>query len=365
MAREWRSMVVALALATGLTLGAPIGADRASAEGIASGTTRLELSRGLFKALKRDDVRLTKTGPGRIRGRFVKLPVSGGSIDLPTATGSIESTGGFRFRAGRRSVKLTKLTLDTSKRGLHGTIAGRKLRLAAVKRYTPSRAGWGAAVAVRNLRLTRQASSLLNRKLGLDAFRPGRAFASVFSNVQPSDVQIVGGSFRLDFDAGTVAKIRSLGFELIPLASSDAQSDPPVFSSSLLGGQIDPTTALTWGYAEGGFRIIDPDSPGPSADWWNLGFSFETGKLLSSGLAHTAFGQLAPEPPAPLAAVDLAGAQVVVDPFGRIVTLSARATLEPGVADYINETFAESRGKAPVMAAGDPLGTVSMTLQGR
>lgn len=45
--------------------------------------------------------------------------------------------------------------------------------------------------------------------------------------------------------------------------------------------------------------------------------------------------------------------------------LNARATLEAPVAALINATFATPKGKAPVVAAGDPFGTFSLTMQGR
>lgn len=353
-------VTMALALAS-LCFAAPAGAAT-----VASGTIRLELNRGLFRALKKDDVRLIKVGPGNVKGRVATIPVSGGPLDFGTGGGWIDSTGGIRFRAGKRSVKLTRLTLDTSKMTLRANLAGQRMEIAEVQRYGFSRAGWGDLVEVSGLRLNRRVSNLLNRKLDLDVFRPGRAFASVSCNAQPAELDVSGGSFQLDFDAGTVSKIRSLGFELVPAESSTAGANPPVFSGPLIRGLIDPAMARTSGAAEGGFRIIDPDSPGPSADWWNLGLSFETAKLLFTGLSHAENGQLVPGPPQPLAAVDLSAATVSVDPVSRTVTVTnARATLEAGTADYINKTFAEPQGKAPVLAAGDPLGTVSMTMQGR
>jgi hypothetical protein len=365
MAREWRS-TAALALAAAVTLVGLIGAERASAEGIASGATRLELNRGLFKALKKDEVRMTKVGLGRVSGRVVKAPVSGGLIDVATANGWIDSSGGVRFRAGRRSVQLAQLTLDTSKGVLRGVLAGQKMEIAAVPRYEFSRVGWGDVIEVSRLRLTRRVSSLINRKLDLDLFRPGRAFAAVSSSIQPEWDQMLSGTFQLDLDSGTVAKIESLGVDVQTPGSTAQGSEPPVFAAPLIAGSIDPAMVHIFGQAEGGLRVSDADAPSPEVSWFNLGYSFETGKLLSTALAHTEAGQLAPAPPGPLAAVDLAGATVSVDSNSRTVTITnARATLEAGTADYINTTFAQPKGKAPVVAAGDPLGTFSMTMQGR
>ncbi|HEY3493024.1 MAG TPA: hypothetical protein VGK43_08720, partial [Solirubrobacterales bacterium] len=67
MAREWR-VKAALALGLGLAIGLVglVTAQRAAAEAIAGGTTRLELNRALFKALKKEGVRMTKAGRGSI-----------------------------------------------------------------------------------------------------------------------------------------------------------------------------------------------------------------------------------------------------------------------------------------------------------
>jgi hypothetical protein len=366
MARERRG---SKALALGLVLAAGLVgltmAQRAAAEGVAGGATLVELNRGLFKALRKDKVQLSKVGAAAVSGRFATILADGGQIDFTSGSGSIYSADGFRLRAGKRSVKVTQLTVDTSKGAVSATVGGTKLKLAAIPGYDFAREGFGAAVETSGLRLTVRSSSILNRKLGLDVFRPGRAFGTISASLQPDEVPATAGSVRFEFDGGTVAKVESLGFDVQPMESNGGLSDP-VFSAPLLAGRIDPGMTRTWGMAEGGFRITDPDSPGPTVDWWNLGLSFETGKLLTSGLAHTEFGQVAPGPPQPLAALNLASATVSVDPTYRTVTVSgAKATLEAGAAAYINQVFAIDRGKAPVLAAGDPLGVISLTMQGR
>ena len=366
MAREWRRTK---ALAIGLVLAAGLAglatAQRAAAEGVAGGATSIEFNRGLFMALRKDEVHLSKVGAGAVSGRFATILADGGEIDFTSGSGWIHSGDGFRLRAGKRSVKVTQLTVDTSKGAVRAAVGGTRLKLAAIPGYDFAREGFGAAVETSALRLTPRASRILNRRLGLDDFRPGRTFGTVSASLQPDEVQVSGGDVRFDFDSGFVAKLESLGFEVQPMESNGGLSDP-VFNAPLLAGRIDPAMTRTWGMAEGGFRITNPEAPGPTVDWWNLGLSFETGKLTTSGLAHTEFGQVAPAPPQPLASLDLAGATVTVDPIYRTVTVSgARATLEAAAVAYVNQVFAVDRGKAPVLAAGDPLGTITMTLQGR
>jgi len=366
MARERRgtkAAAICLVLAAGL-MGLAM-AQRASAEGISAGATLVELNRGLFKALKKDKVQLSKVGAGAVSGRFATILADGGQIDFTSGSGSIYSADGFRFRVGKRSVKVTQLTVDTTKGAISATVGGTKLKLAAIPGYDFAREGFGAAVETSALRLTARSSGVLNRKLGLDVFRPGRTFGTVAASLQSDEIPVTAGSVRFEFDSDTVDKVRSFGFEVQPMESIGGMSDP-VFSAPLLAGRIDPGMTRTWGMAEGGFRITDPDSPGPTVDWWNLGLSFETGKLLTSGLAHTEFGQVAPGPPQPLAALNLSSATVSVDSTYRNVTVTgAKATLEAGAAAYINQVFAVDRGKAPVLAAGDPLGVISLTMQGR
>jgi hypothetical protein len=366
MAREWRvtkALAICLVLAAGL-MGLAM-AQRAAAEGVAGGATLVEFNRGLFRALKKDGVQLSKVGASAVSGRFATILADGGQIDFTSGSGWIYSGDGFRFRAGKRSVKVTQLTVDTTKGTVRATVGGTKLKLAAIPGYDFAREGFGAAVETSGLHLTARSSSILNRRLGLDIFRPGRAFGTISASLQPDEVPVTAGSVRFEFDAGTVAKVKSLGFEVQPMESSGSLSDP-VFSAPLLAGRIDPGMTRTWGMAEGGFRITNPEGPGPTVDWWNLGLSFETGKLLTSGLAHTEFGQVAPGPPQPLAALNLASATVIVDSTYRTVTVTgAKATLEAGAVAYINQVFAIDRGKEPVLAAGDPLGTISLTMQGR
>jgi hypothetical protein len=261
---------------------------------------------------------------------------------------------------------VTELKVDTFRKVVRASIGRTELRLATMSGFEFAREGFGLAISTSGLRLTPHASSLLNRTLRLDVFRPRRGFATVSASLQPREVQVSAGSVRFDFDAGFLTKVRSIGFEVQPMESTGDPSDPPVFSAPLLAGRIDPAMAGTWGMAEGGFRIVNPSGPGPTVDWWNLGLSLETGKLITGGLAHNEFGQLTPAPPQPLAALDLAAATVVVDPVYRTVSIAgARATLEGPAAAYINQVFAVERGKAPIFAAGEPLGTISLTMQGR
>jgi hypothetical protein len=350
----------------------------AGAETLAVGTTRVELNRALFLELKRDGVKVAKVGPGMVSGRSVDLLVSGGSVDVTTAIGSVAHAGGFKLRTGKRVVRLNELLLDTEKGELHAQLNGKRLQIARLKPFQFSRAGFGDEINITDLKLSKQATTLLNHKLGLtNVFRPGRAFASLAINVQPQALRMAGGAMQFSLDPGTVAKLKSLEVDPVSFETATLGSEPPTYGAPLIQGEIYPTESPSWGFLEGGIRLAKlappepPDTPGPIITFpvitlINLGISLETQKLLGYVHVHDASGGLAPAPGGPIAALDLSTATVQLDPVTRTLSIAnVRATLEAPFASLINETFATPKGKAPVLAAGDPLGTFSLTMQAR
>ena len=142
-------------------------------------------------------------------------------------------------------------------------------------------------------------------------------------------------------------------------------SSPLIYSAPLLGGAIYPRQSRSAGFVEGGFRLTKPESPGPVVTVSNVGVSFESNSLSTAIQLHTEAGQLGTVPPGPFATVDLGGATVQLDSRARSLTVGARVVLGSGGAELINREFAAPKGKAPLVAAGDFLGLVSATLQGR
>jgi len=350
----------------------------ATAESIEAGETHLRLDRVLFEDLGNEEVKVSKLGQGSVQGRVVNLPVDGGLIDLGTASGSIDHAGGFKFRSGKRTVKLTELILDTAKRELYARLDGERLRIATLKSYGFTRAGFGDEVEGIGLRLSRRSTGILNRKLRLNrVFRPGRAFAALSSSFQPEAARLAFGSMQFSLDPGTVAKLKSLEVETVPFETILLAPDPPTYSAPLIQGEIYPSASRSWGFLEGGIRIArlappePPETPGPIVTFpvitlINLGLSLESQKVLGFAHLHNEAGQLVPAPGGPLAALDLSAATVKLDSETRALSIvNARATLEAPFANLINETFAAPKGKAPILAAGDPLGTFSLTMQAR
>lgn len=370
---NWLGAAVLVGLLLALAL-----PGRAAAETVEAGSTKLELNRALFRALKAEGVEVSKLGQGTVRGRTVTLPVDGGQIELTTAVGTVDHGGGFRLRSGKRMARLSQIVLDTAQRGVFAKIDDRGMRIASLPSFELARAGFGDEIGIARLRLNAVAATMLNRKLGLDrVFRPGRAFASVASGFQPELDRLQSGSLQFSLDPGFVAKLKSLEVDPAQFETAVLGSDPPTFSAPLLGGVIYPGSSRSWALIEGGIRIAKlgepqlPETPGPIFSFpvltfINLGLALEAQKVTGLIHAHDANGGFAPGPSGSLASLDLSAATVQLDPATRTLAVSgARATLEAPVAALINETFALPKGKAPVFAAGDPFGTFSLTMQGR
>lgn len=339
-------------------------AGSAAADPIAAGRTRLALDTSLFQALRKDGVAIKALKGATANGRFVGLPVKGGLIDLGTANGFVTHESGFRLRAGRRTVALTQIGLDTSKSELRAKVDGKRMRIAAIPRYQAERKGFGEVIEAAGLRPTARLARTLGAKLGLPgAFRAGKPFLTVTTNLQPEFDSVARGTMQFSLDPGTVEKVRSLGAEFLPFEVKPESGDYS-YSAATTSGAIYPDLRSGFANIEGGLRIGRAEGPSPVITMADLGFSFETYKLASAISVHTEAGQLAPAPGGPLAALDLSGATVRVDRDARTVTVTnARATLEAPIAELINETFA--KGKPPVLAAGDPLGTFALRLEGR
>lgn len=374
-----RACALALGIIAAFSLLALAGPSRAAttAERVEAGSTSLELNRGLFRTLKAAGVEVAKLGRGTVRGRFVVLPVSGGQIELPTAAGSIGHVGGLEFRSGKRVARLDQLGFNTRKRELYARLNGKRMRIASVRGFEFARAGFGEEIGG-HLRLDQTAAAVLNRKLELDrVFLPGRTFAALASNFQPEADRLASGSMQFSLDPGFVAKLKSLELDPAQFETAVLGASPPAFGAPLIQGAIYPAESRSWGFIEGGIRIAKlgvpdpPESPGPIftfpvLTFINLGLSLESQKLTGFIHVHDAMGGFASGPSGSLAALDLSGATVQLDPATRTLSIAnARAALEAPVANLINETFATPKGKSPVLAAGDPFGTFSLTMQAR
>jgi hypothetical protein len=406
--------VAVVAALTALLAFAPLAS--ATSDPLSSGTTTLTLNKGFFKKLKKSGVKVLKLSPATVKSRTVTLPVSGGSLDPITGLGTIEQSGGIKFKAGKKSAPVNTLVLETSTGALNAKVVGKTMKLASVKGVSVVRNGFGANVSVASMKLTGKAAKQLNKKLGFTAKKKSsgkgkghkRASASKAKAVQPpfKGNQVLGGSSSetqpktvavlptgnatLALSNEALKKLKLVGPEVPPASGEHpfevklAPVEPtkvialsPVTAAfPISGGTIGPTATAGVLQTAGGLRLTQNlEALGPNGKGET---TLTMGNIWVDLAAKTASVEVTianPKTPelnlgnlgrASIADINLTGATITSDPTTRTVSVqNASATLQAVTAATLNQVFVEpieGKGKG-TFAGGDPLGVFSFTAQ--
>jgi len=392
------SVVATVAALVAMLTFAPFAS--AASDPLSSGTTKLTLNKGLFKKLKKSGVKVLKVSPGSVKNRTVTLPVSGGSLDPTTGLGTVEQSGGIKFKHGKKSAAVNTIVLETVTGSLTAKVAGKTMKMASVKGVTVARNGFGANVSIGSIKLTGKAAKQLNKKLGFTGKKKGKAkghkrasvskttqppfkgnqnLGSAISETQPKTVTVLpSGNATLTTSLPTVIKLAKVkvGIELVAPATLAAAGPPPAFAFPIGGGTIAPDASGGILQTTGGLKLHQVFVPGEvettmtlNAIWVDLGAKTSTvevtveSKGISPKLNLGALGRSS------IADISLAGATVTSNPSTRTVSVqNASATLQEVTATTLNSVFVEpfeaiTKTSAEHFAAGDPLGTFSFTAQ--
>lgn len=392
------AVAVVAALAAMLAL-APLAS--AASDPIASGTTTIKLNKGLVKTLKKYKVKVLRLSPASVKGRTVTLPVSGGSLDPVTGLGSVEHSGGIKFKAGKKSAAVNTLLLDTTTGSLNAKVAGKSMKFASVKGFTVARNGFGANVSISALKLTGKAAKQLNKKLGFTGkkkgkskavkppFKGNQALGSSTSETQPKTVGVLPtGNAQLVLSNAALAKLNSVGphppnepgpfaVKLAPIEPTKVVSLTPVTAVfPISGGTVGPTATTGVLQTAGGLQLtqnLEAVGKGEttlmmSNIWVDLGAKTASVEVTITN-PKTPEANLGNLGRASIADINLTGATIVSDPATRTVSVqNASATLQAVTAETLNSVFItpiENATKEPQtkFAGGDPLGVFSFTAQ--
>jgi hypothetical protein len=378
----------------------------AASDPLASGTTTVTLNKGFVKKLKKSGVKMLKLSPGAVKGRTVTLPVSGGSLDPTTGQGTVEHSGGIKFKAGKKSAPVNTLVLDTTTSSLTAKVAGKSMKLASVKGVTIARNGFGANVSIASLKLTGKAAKQLNKKLGFTGHKKGKGKAkghkrapaskvvqppfkgnqvlgASTSETQPKTVAVLpGGKADLNTNEETVKKFElappeGLGVKIEPVPPTEAAAGPSPFAPLLRfpigGGTIAPDASSGIVQTAGGVKLVQNLGPSGTTTltlaniWVDLGAKTATVEVIveSTVSPELNLGNLSRSS---IADLNLTGATIKSDPVARTVTVeNAVATLQEVTATTLNSVFGTPYDKAkiphPAFAKGDGLGVFSFTAQ--
>ncbi len=410
--------VTTVAALVALLAFAPLAA--ATSDPLSSGTTTLTLNKGFAKKLKKSGVKVLKLSPGTVKGRTVTLPVSGGSLDPTNGLGTVEHSGGIKFKAGKKSASVNTLVLETATGSLNAKVAGKAMKLASVTGVTFARNGFGTNVSIASMKLTGKAAKQLNKKLGFSGkkksgksggkakdnkrasaskvvkppFKGKQVIGSAASETQPKTVAVVpGGDATLALSPTALKKIKQVGPEfppasgehpfevkLTPVDPTKVISLSPVTAAfPISGGTMGPTAAAGILQTAGGLRLtqnleaLGPNGKGETTltmgnIWVDLGAKTATVEVTIEN-PKTPAANLGNLGRSSIADIQLTGATISSDPATRVVSVqNATATLQAVTAETLNSVFIKPIEEATAtpqekFAAGDPLGTFSFSAQ--
>jgi Htaa len=380
----------------------------AASDPLSSGTTTLTLNKGFFKKLKKSGVKVLKVSPASVKNRTVTLPVSGGSLDPTTGLGTIEQSGGIKFKHGKKTAQVNTIVLETSTGALNAKVAGKSMKMASVKGVTVARNGFGANVSIGSMKLTGKAAKQLNKKLGFSGkkksgkkskraslskatsppFKGNQNIGSSTSETQPKTVTVLpSGSTDLTLSASALEKLKKVGpppgetegpfaVKLSTVAPTTIVSagPPPTVAFPISGGTISPTASSGIVQTIGGLKLTqDLELVGKGVTtltmgniWVDLGAKTATVEVTIEN-PKTPEANLGNLGRSSIADIQLTGATITSNPSSHTVSVqNASATLQAVTAETLNAVFITPIEKATAepqekFAAGDPLGTFSFT----
>ena len=391
----------------------------AASDPLASGTTTIKLNKGFFKKLKKNDVKVLKVSPGTVKSRTVTLPVSGGSLDPTTGQGTVNNSGGFKFKHGKKTAALKNFVLDTTKKSLSAKLGKKNLKIASVAGLTFAREGFGTNVTIGKLKLTGKAAKELNKKLGFGTksgkkhkrastsskdknsssqgpFKANQVLGGSASTTQPSTVTVLpGGNVTLAANATTLGKLLDVEVEVEPIAPT-ASPTAGLYNFPITGGTISPTATAGVVQSAGGLKLVQKLQTGPEtflttnitlgAFWVDLAVKTATVEVIAESNASKELnlGNLGRS-----SIADITVTGVTADPVTHTVNVNASAALQTisasvlegfvkvyegyltavfqGPPFFLTEEEAKAKAAEEVkedhITAGAPLGTFSFTAQ--
>lgn len=408
------SVLAAVVALVALLAFAPLAS--ATSDPLASGSTKITLNQGLFNKLKKVGIKVLKVSPGTLKGRTATLPVSGGTLDPTTGQGTVEHTGGIKFKRSKKTASVNTLVLDTTTSSLNAKVAGKTMKLASVSGVTFVRNGFGVDVTIGKLKLTGKAAQQLNKKLSLPVkakgkgktskrasiskgkaaqkpFKGNQVLGSAASETQPKTVAVLPtGNATLALSPSALQKLNNVGphppGEPGPLAvklatvppTSASISIPPTLTFPISGGTMSPTATSGILQTSGGLTLTQSLEVVPPEG--TRGVTVLTmGNIWVDLAAKTATVEVSivnPKTPAAnlgnlgrssIADIQLTGATILTDPATRTISVqNAAATLQAVTAETLNAVFINEVEKGTGMpqekfAGGDPLGIFSFTAQ--
>jgi hypothetical protein len=338
--------------------------------------------------------------PATLKGSAATFPIlaSGSTMDPTTGQGTLNSNGGLKLKAGKKSAMLKTFVLNTTSKSFSGKLGSKSLKVASAAKFSFTREGFGTNVKVAKLKLTSKAARELNKSLGFTGkkskalFKANQVLGGSTSPTQPAEVAALPtGNATLALSAEALKMLSSVGGEfppasgehrlaisLAPVSPTSVVSlgPPPTIAFPIGGGTIGPNATAGTLQTNGGLKLVQNlETVGAGITTLTMGDIWVDFVTKAASVEVTIENQKTPEANlghlgrTSIADINLTGATITSNPMARTVSIqNASATLQAVTAQTLNSVFITPVEKATSemqekFASGDPLGTFSFTAQ--
>jgi len=345
MARGTKLPLAALAAALFALLAfAPFAS--AAADPVESGSATVTLNNGFVKTLKKHGVKIVKVKPAKLKGKKATFPVVGGEVDPTNGAGTLKLGGGLTFKHGKKKAPVKALVIDTKKKGLFAKVAGKKVKLTTLAGWSYTRAGFGVAMTVKKMKLTKAAAKQLNKKLGFKKgkkpFVGNKMLGKAKAEEQPATVTLLpGGNVSFKANQELLLKLKDVETNASVIAPT-TEKGLGDYELPITGGTIAPSGAAGVVQTAGGLLLTQklPTSPTTSLEteitlgnmWLDLSAKTVTVEVVAKSNASESLnlGNLGRS-----SIADLTITGVSADAATRTVSVSSSAVLQPISAEVL------------------------------
>ncbi len=340
----------------------------------------------------------------KLKPSTLNLAITGGAVDPIDGSGTVQVSGGFKAKRGKRKAKVTITSFTFGANGGPGNIAAkvgkRKVgSFGTLAGGSVTRDGWGAKIENVSASLAGKGAKALNRafsrrkhkgakKSGGGKVKGGRPLGTIVSaTTVPLAVEVVPGTGTMTLHTDPmgkfVSKLPKHCIDPLPITGSPAGVSPvapatanllgTTYTFPVTGGSAAPDFSAGEVITGGGQTITKNHSSNPlnpdacdSADppvgtklvSTDIGVNFAQNSLNSTAALPTGASLRAP-----LGNIDFSTGTRSIDPNTKKLTVSgASVTLSFPAALSLNQFFPTESGDASDdFVAGDAIGTIDLT----
>jgi hypothetical protein len=318
----------------------------AAVDPVESGSATVTLNNGFVKTLKKQGVKILKIKPAKLKGKKATFPVVGGEVDPTNGAGTLKLGGGLTFKHGKKKAPVKALVIDTKKKGLFAKVAGKKVKLTTLAGWSYTRAGFGVAMTVKKMKLTKAAAKQLNKKLGFKKgkkpFVGNKLLGKAKAEEQPATVTVLpGGNVSFKANQELLLKLKDVETNASVIAPT-TEKGLGDYELPITGGTIAPSGAAGVVQTAGGLLLTQklPTSPTTALEteitlgnmWVDLSAKTVTVEVVAKSNASESLnlGNLGRS-----SIADLTITGVSVDAATRTVSVSSSAVLQPISAEVL------------------------------